>query len=805
MHIMTGLALAGALFGGGSAKGQPRATDARGAGPNASYDGRAGQTRVAPPRLDGDVEIDGNLTEPQWQKAALLTGFSQFAPTDGVAASDSTQVLVWYSATAMYVGVRAYEAHGAVQPNLADRDHIDTEDRIELLVSTFNDGRQAYDFQVNPLGIQADGTVVETGASQNTAGPGSSNGSATTGRALPDLSADFVFQSKGHVTPYGYEVEIRIPFKSIRYQASDVQDWGFNVVRHVQHSGHDDTWTPARRAAASFLGQSGTLAGLTDLRRGLVLDFNPEVTQTVNGSPRTAGYGYTVDHTNVGANLRWGVTNNLTLNATAKPDFSQVEADAGQLTYDPRQALFFAERRPFFLDGIEQFSVPNNLIYTRQIVQPVAAGKLTGTVSGMNVALLTAADDPHTSLMGDAHPLFAIARVQRDLGSDSRIGALYTDREDGGDYNRVAGADARIVMHKLYTLRAQAAESQTQEFGSSYSGPLWAASFDRNGRIFGFNYTLQGVSPDFETRSGFISRNGITVGTATHRLSYLGAQGAMLENFTAVVTGSGTWQYDRFLNHRTAQDKKLHLDLATTWRGGWGLGAAIYTETFGYDPALYANYRVVVPGATAGVLDTIQFTGRKRIPNHDWLFNFNTPQGAHFSANGFILLGQDENFFEWEQAAVYFTNVTVNWRPTSQLRVTGTYARQQYDRTTSNSTVAVNEIPYVKVEYQVSRPIFVRLVTEYDSQHQDALIDARHGNAPIVYYDPSSGTYSPAAAYHTGHVRLQGLFSYQPEPGTVFFAGYGALLNEPDGLRFRQYLRLNDGFFVKLSYLFRAR
>lgn len=769
----------------------------------AVYDGRAGQTRVAPPRLDGDVTIDGVLDEPQWQKAVRLTGFSQFAPSDGVAASDSTTVFVWYSATAMYVGVRAYEAHEPVHPNLADRDHIDAEDRIELLVSTFNDGRQAYDFQVNPLGIQADGTVVETGASQNTAGPGG-NGSTPSGRVLPDLSADFVFQSKGHVTPFGYEVEIRIPFKSIRYQAAAAQDWGFNVVRHVRHSGYDDTWAPARRSAASFLRQSGTLAGLTDLHRGLVLDFNPEVTQTVSGEPRIGGYGYRMDHTNVGGNLRWGVTNNLTLNATAKPDFSQVEADAGQLTYDPRQALFFEERRPFFLDGIEQFSVPNNLIYTRQIVQPTAAGKLTGTVSGTNVALLTAADDPRMSLVGDAHPLFAIARVQRDLGSDSRIGMLYTGREDGGDHNRVAGADARVVLGKIYTFRAQSAVSDTREFGRSFSGPLWAASFDRNGRTFGFNYVLQGVSPDFKTRSGFLSRRGITNGTASHRVAYLGPQGALLENLTGVITAAGTWQYQPFLQHRTAQDKKLHFDLNSTFRGGWTLGAGLYTETFGYDPALYANYRVVVPGATPGVPDTVAFTGRKRIPNHDWLFSFGTPQGAHFSASGFVLLGQDENFFEWEQAAVYFTNLTLNWRPTTQLRVTGTYARQQYDRTTENSTVAVNEIPRVKVEYQVSRPIFVRLVTEYDSQRQAALIDARHGNAPILFFDPASGTYAPASAYHVGRMRVQGLFSYQPVPGTVFFAGYGALLDEPEGLRFNRFTRLNDGFFVKLSYLFRA-
>ncbi|MEO8946691.1 MAG: DUF5916 domain-containing protein, partial [Gemmatimonadaceae bacterium] len=489
------------------------------------YNGRDHQIRVAPPRLSGDVTIDGKLDEPQWKEAALLTGFSQFAPSDGVPAADSTEILVWYSPTAIYFGVRAYESHGAVHPNLADRDHIDAEDRVEFLLSTFNDGRQAFVFQVNPLGVQADGTLVESGASNNTAGLGTMN--TSTGRALPDLSADFVWQSKGRVTPYGYEVEIRIPFKSIRYQPAATQDWGFNVTRHVKHSGYDDSWAPARRAAASFLGQSGTLVGLTNLHRGIVLDINPEITETANGTPGApgAGYGYTLQHTNVGGNVRWGVTNNLTLNATAKPDFSQVEADVDQLSYDPRQALFYPERRPFFLDGIEQFTMPSNLIYTRQIVQPTAAGKLTGTIAGTNVALLTAADDPRTSVTGADHPLFAIGRVQRDLGNASRVGLVYTDREDGQDYNRVAGADTRLIFDKIYTVSAQLAGSETELAGKATAGPLWNFAFDRNGRTFGLNYSIRAIDPEFQTQSGFISRNNIATIDLSHRLSYLGQPG----------------------------------------------------------------------------------------------------------------------------------------------------------------------------------------------------------------------------------------------------------------------------------------
>ncbi|HEV2643262.1 MAG TPA: hypothetical protein VGT98_11165, partial [Candidatus Elarobacter sp.] len=188
---LAAFAMLGALAPGAVAAQAPAAPQ-----PPLQFDGRAGQLQVTPPRLDGDVTIDGRLDEPQWQKAARLVGFSQFSPSDGVPAADSTEVRVWYSSTAIYIGARAYESHVTVQPNLADRDHLDAEDRIEVLLSTFNDGRQAYVFQVNPLGVQADGTLVETGSSNNTASPGGGS-TSTTGRAAPDLSADFVFQSKG--------------------------------------------------------------------------------------------------------------------------------------------------------------------------------------------------------------------------------------------------------------------------------------------------------------------------------------------------------------------------------------------------------------------------------------------------------------------------------------------------------------------------------------------------------------------------------------------------------------------------------
>jgi len=333
----------------------------------ATYSGWTHAVHARAPRVESDIRIDGILDESVWARAIRLTEFSEFSPKDGLPAEDSTEVLVWYSPTAIYFGVRAYEPHGGragVRATLADRDKIATDDQIQILLGTFGDGRQALVFGVNPLGVQMDGTIVEQGVSRSQGFIVSS-----AGREAPDLSPDFVYQSKGHLTDFGYEVEIRIPFKSLRYQAADVQSWRVQIVREVQHSGHEQTWTPANRAGASFLAQSGSIDGLTDLHRGLVLDVNPEITQHTLGGPMPDGqWGYAAERPVVGGNVRWGIAQNLTLNSTFHPDFSQIEADAGQFVFDPRSSLFFAEKRPFFLDGIEQFNTPNQLIYTRRIV-----------------------------------------------------------------------------------------------------------------------------------------------------------------------------------------------------------------------------------------------------------------------------------------------------------------------------------------------------------------------------------------------------------------------------------------------------
>jgi len=761
------------------------------------YPGRENQLTVAVPRIDESIEVDGRLDEPAWSQAARLTEFSQYSPTDGRPAEQKTEVLVFYSASAIHFGVRAEAPRGSVRASLAQRDKLSAEDSVTFFLSTFNDGRQAIALTVNPLGIQADGTLIEglSAAAQR----GGFSGLAT-GREAPDLSPDFVFQSKGRLTDQGYEIEVRVPFKSLRYQKAETQSWGLHILRKSQNTGYEDSWAPARRDATSFLSQGGVIEGMHELRPGLVLDLNPEFTGRANGAPRSSsGWGYDADRPELGGNVRWGVTPNLSLNGTLNPDFSQVEADASQIQYDPRNALFFEEKRPFFLDGLEQFATPNRLIYTRRIAAPITAAKLTGTLSGTSVGFLSAVDDAATSRTGEDHPVFNLLRARRDLGKRSRIGLVYTDKIDGGDWNRVAGLDGRIALGESATIDLQGALSMNRSAGTRTTAPLFQAIFNRNGRRLGTRALITGIDGDFRAAAGFISRAGIVHASVDQRLSLFGKKGGFLEVWNADVVIDGTWKYDAFFGEGGIQDKKLHFNNNVTLRGGWRAGASVLIESFGYDSDLYVDY--ALQGDKPG--EVRPFVGVPTLPNLDYVLSFSTPEFKHLSASANAVWGRDENFYEWSSGDIIFSTLQVDWRPTEKLRLNALYNLQQFKRRTDDSLVGRRRIPRLKLEYQATRSIFGRVIAEYDARFQDALRDDSRTEAPILIRNPASGLYEPTFATRRNGLRIDALFAWQPTPGTVFFAGYGSSLREDDAFAFRNLSRTGDGFFMKFSYLFR--
>lgn len=758
------------------------------------YDGRARQLNVNVPRRDVAVKVDGVLDEAVWSEAAVLSGFSHFQPIEGDAAEDSTEVLVWYSPTAMHFGIRAREPHGEVHATLADRDKIFSDDIVQLLIGTFNDGRQAFLFAVNPLGVQGDGVMVERG---NVSGGGFAGGSQQA-REGSDLSPDYVFSSKGRLVEGGYEIEISIPFKSLRYQSGKEQVWQLHVLRKVQHSGFEDSWVPAERAKASFLAQSGRLEGLNQLQRGLTLDFTPEVTGRLDGGRQGNGnWDYRRAGPDIGGTIRWGITNNLSLNATANPDYSQVESDVNTTNFDPRDAIFFPEKRPFFLDGLEQFQTPFNLAYTRRVVQPVGALKLTGKAAGTNLGLISAVDNDDASATGDDHPVVNIVRLQKDIASGSRLGLVYTDRIDGDNWNRVGAVDGRLAFGRSNFV-FQAGLGKTHEFGTTLSGPLWMGRFTYAADRFLLRYNISGISPDFRTRAGFVNRTGDVNLSFTNMLIFKGKPGAFVESFTPDITLNGAWTYDVMMNGGGVRDPKFHVNLNTVLHGGWQVGYSLLLEKFGYDPRIYGGYSLEIPGAGGVGLDTIPFTGgNQRIPNRDHVFTLSTPTWKNFSANLFALVGQDENFYEWASANLGWYEATLSWRPTNQLRVEGHYLQIDTKRRSDGTLANRQRLPRVKVEYQLARPLFIRLVGDYFTEETDALRDEGRTQAPILI--GGQKTVKNTNNFLRGDV----LLSFAPTPGTVLFAGYGSTLNDPRSFGFSDFRRESDGFFLKASYLFR--
>lgn len=764
------------------------------------HSGSERELTVSPPRIEtvgqdasGSIQIDGVLSEQQWAQAARLTGFSQYQPVDGRPAEEPTEVLVWYAPDAIYFGIRATELHGdVVRATQANRDNIASEDHIQILLDTYNDSRIAFLFSVNPLGVQADGTRSDQsggGAGGRSAtGGGSTNINPMEGNV--DLNPDFTFESMGRLVPTGYEVEIRIPFKSLRYQEGDSQTWGIHVLRRVQHSGFQDSWAPAVRANASFLGQGGKLQGLHDLKRGLVLEVTPTAVGKLDGARSESGDWTYEEGGALSGDIRWGIRENLTLTGTINPDFSQVEADVGQVVLNERFALFYPEKRTFFLEGLELFETPSQLIYTRKIVAPEAGLKLGGKLGKINAGTILAVEDKQYSASGTDNPLFAIARLRSDLSSNATLGGVLTAREDGDDYSRLLGADLRVIHSKLYFAEFQAAQAWTSVGSVQSGGPLLRAVWDRTGRKWGFNMSVTAIDPDFDAAAGFVNRTGIAQASAFHRLTAYGEKGALFETFGAFGGFSRIWDYADVSAGPIEGSESL--SPSATLRGGWRVGGSFSRNFYGFKADDYEDYRVLqAPGDTVAFV--VPGTERNQLSGS---VNLTTPTFRYATATASVGFGNTPLFAEATPGRSRRYSASIDLRPTNALRMTLQYTHLTLDRALNGSEFSSEDIPRVKIEYQLTPSIFVRVIGQYASRSRTPLRN-RNNNPMIV-----SGTVDNGST--SNEFRFDWLFSYRPTPGTLVYVGYGATMEEAGQQRFRELSRSVDGFFAKVSYLFRV-
>jgi hypothetical protein len=735
-------------------------------------------TVVTVPRFEEHAVVDGVLDEDVWSRAAVLDGFSQYEPADGRPAAQRTEVRVWYAPDAIWFGIIAHDAEPqSIRATRADRDNIGGEDHVTIYLDTFRDRRRAFFFAVNPLGVQQDGVRTEGASSAGRAFGGST-----------DRSPDFLFESRGRITDAGYVVEVRIPFKSLRYPSGRELEWGINIERKTQRTGFLDTWPDTRRASASFLAQGGVLAGLHDLRRGVVLEAQPFI--TVNAPARRIDDAFVRDDPDLetGVNVRVGFTN-LSLDATINPDFSQVEADAGQVTANERFALFVPEKRPFFLEGIELFATPNQLVHTRQVADPRAGGKLTGKFGAVSVAHMTAVDRAFEEGAGDA--VFNVTRLRGDIGANSVLGLTYTDRTltNASLYNRVLAADARIVFAGLYYVEGQLGHSWSELEGGYRADPLWKVEFDRTGRSFGFNYQLNAIGEDFITQAGFVNRRGITSGRAMNRLTWYGPQDGRVERVNAFFGPTRVWAYDGFASERALEGSEF-ADFQVRLRGDWSIRTRVARDFVHLDAADYFSYGTTTPTGPAA------YVPFDRIGGGTMLLSVNTPVYQRFDANGEVRHGRVAIFAEGAPGSEWAATLSVAARPAPSARATLSATAQHIARMRDGSEFARTILPRLRAEFQPTRAFFLRAIAEYRAERRSDLRDARTGT-PLL----AGGMAVPARAVNS--MRIDLLASYQPVPGTVAFLGYGASLNEPDAFAFRHLTRTTDGLFLKLAYQFR--
>jgi hypothetical protein len=744
-------------------------------------DGRARPT-VTIPRLEAEPTVDGTLDEAVWGQAARLTGFSQYEPVDGRPAEERTEVRVWYAPSAIYFGILAYDRNpGSIRATRADRDNIDSDDHVIIYLDTFNDRRRAFFFGVNPLGIQQDGVRSEGAASAGNIFGGSI-----------DRNPDYLYESRGRVTDSGYVVEVRIPFKSLRYPGNGPQSWGINFLRRVQRTGYNDTWTDVRRASASFLLQAGTIDGLHDLQRGLVFEAQPFVTASANGfrNQGTGAFEREDVDPEAGLNLRLGLTS-ISLDATLNPDFSQVESDVSQVTVNQRFALFFPEKRPFFLEGIELFSTSNQLVYTRQIVNPLVGTKITGKFGNFGLAYLTALDQVDEDGDGDDEDvLFNVTRLRRDFGSNSLAGVTITDRSVFGseNYNRVVAGDVRYVFAKLYYFEAQLGGSWDRQGGSEQvSSPIWKLEYDRTGRSWGFNYQINAIGEDFRARSGFVNRNNIVTARAFNRLSWYGARGALLENVTTRFGPNRIWRYGDLFGNAIEGNELISTGFQL--RGGWSIETDISRDFVKFDPADYQGLEVD-PGT-----GPVPFQVADGVSGPNLSIDIETPTYQSFDAGIGVGYGRTAIFAEGAKGTAFEIEGFLAVRPTAGLRIEFSTEYGKLSRE-GGDEFARAIVPRLKVEYQPTRSLFFRVVGDYLSERTAALIDPRTG-LPIL----SGGV--PLGAESNNGFRLDLLGSFEPTPGTVAFLGYGSSMISSKTLGFGDLSRVSDGFFVKLAYQFR--
>ena len=727
--------------------------------------------RIEPARFQvakaaSKIVVDGVLDEESWSAAPVILLPFEWQPGENIPAPVKTECLVTYDIHNLYVGFRCFDSEPKkIRAHLMDRDDTDTlilDDHVSFMVDAFNDERRAFQFRVNPMGVQADANFSEL-------------------EGYEDFSWDAIWSAAAKITDWGYAVEVAIPLGQLRFRKSDgPQTWGFEAERSwPRDTRHRIISHPRSRNVNCILCQFNKLTGFEGIIPGKNIELNPTFTASRTDAMDPAEYpdgslerGKAAAE--AGLTAKWGITPNLILNATANPDFSQVEADVAQLEINRRFALFYPEKRPFFLEGADLFLTPIQAVFTRTVADPVWGTKLTGksgrTAMGFfgaqdeitNLVFPSNQDTSQASLSQDAYG--GVFRLRQDVGRMSTLGVLYTGRAGTDYFNHVAGADGFLRLDQKNSIIFQFLHSETDypsavavDYGqneSRFGGNAVNLQFQHFSRNWIVQALYEDLSPGFRSDYGFVPRVDTRRGEAMVFRQIWGKPKGWFNLIRLGVMGQLIYDHGGTLTDRGLMLGVVYQGNLETQANFHGNFLRTYYEGRYFDTAF-------------GTVD----------------FRFRPFSGSEIGVQG--MAGQSIDYENSRPADVLAVGPNASF---SLFRHLNLILSQSYERLYAGAdTIYTANLVQTKIVWNFNVRSFVRAVVQYRDLQQN----------PAMYTFPVD---SRAKGLFT-----QFLFSYKLNPRTVLFLGYadngiGGVFDSWLGSGRVGITRTDRTFFLKIGY-----
>jgi len=713
--------------------------------------------RLRVPRVTRAPELKDFLTGTPREAEAVVTGFRQREPGDGVPVSQSTAAYLSYDDRNLYVVFTCEDTAGA-RGHMAKREDFGDDDLVGVYLDTFNDRRHAYAFEANPLGLQRDGLMSE--------------GQKT------DYTFDAVWATDGRLTPGGgFVVWMAIPFKSLRFASGDVQTWGIALRRKILRGNEDAYWPFITQHVSGFVNQMAALEDMSHVSSGRNVQIIPYGTFTGSRllDPSAAAFLTQTDRS-AGVDSKFVIHDALTADLTANPDFSQVESDEPQVTVNQRYEVKFPEKRPFFMENSSYFQTPINLFYSRRIADPQLGARLTGKVDQWAVGALFMDDRAPGAVLSASDPRYGeratagVFRLQREIGSQSSAGVLATTSGFGSNSNRVAAFDTRLKLNRNWYFTGQVIDSETERGGERSSGQVYLAELDFAGRHFSHSTSYTDLGPSFRTDVGYVKRVDLRAVSEYAGYLWYPKSGSLL-SFGPSVSVSMDWDHQNLL-----QDWNVYPTFVMNFPHQTQIKVARSQTYELFDAVGFhtdVNELTVYSALSKSFSISSSFTSGSAI-------NYDPADGVDPFA------GESKGVsFGW------------TWRPAERLRVDSYYYYTHLGETAAISstarprTVFDNHLARLKLNYQFTPALSVRSILDY----YGLLPDER-----LINYTTSKV------------VTADVLLTYLLHPGTALYIGYTNRMENvaidpgiPPALRLTGSpgTATNRQFFTKISYLLR--